>query len=347
MEKARFQAHTVLILSMLFFSIMILVSCNGTGGSKDSDGLIYTGTNGYSSQASGSGTDKVLDILEYFNSGDIQSVVELLGQKENATSESPTMSTVTFNAADIGLPSGGTVKLTMTVDGNTKVYTAKAGTDGKVKFDIPAVPIGSSVSVQMDVLNAAGVPFYTGKAEKTVSDGDPAFTLTLKPMMDRTVEYTGSQSEQVDVWSNGDETIYVTLKDFSIYSDWSCSAFCIRNSHPGTVTTAYVDIQGSVSLTGYNHGGFKLCTDGAPGGTVNVIFLSSSSGTLEFAYQSGASGSLQVEHLEGHSITVMDGCTVSGMESGNSSSMTSYSDWSGFLSAAQTNIVSRFTISKD
>lgn len=328
---------------------LLLAGCPGNGGASHSGGTVYTGGTG---AAGGGPSYSAQDLLDRSNSNDIEGMIELLTADENASSVSGTPGTVevTFDAPGIGLPEGGQVTLTITVDGEETVYRAGADAEGKVSFDIPAVPTGSSVSVRMDVENAAGVVFRSGTEEKTVTDGDSAFSLTLRSLIDRTLEYTGSSSDQVDVISSGDETIYLTLKDFSLTTGSFSSAFAIRNDYPGTVTTAYVDIQGTVSLTAGNHGGFKLCTtSGVLGGSIHVIFLSSSSGSLEFSAQNTATPSMQIEHMEEGSFTVMDGCTVSGMESGTAAGRSPCTDWDSFISAAQTagNQSSKFTISKD
>ena len=326
--------------------IPFLTGCPGNGGASHSGGAVSPGGTG---AADSSSSYSAQDLLNLSNGNDIQSIIELITAGED-DSGSPETVEVTFVSSDIGLPEGGQVTLTMTVDGEETVYRARADADGKVSFDIPAVPSGSSVSVRMDVENAAGVVFRSGTEEKTVTDGDSAFSLTLRSLIDREIEYTGSQSTQVDVESNGDETIYLTLKDFALTTGSFSSAFTIRNDYPGTVTTAYVDIQGTVSLTAGNHGGFKICTtSGTLGGSIHVIFVSSSSGSLEFSAQNPATPSMQIEWMEDGSFAVMDGCSVSGMESGVPGSRTPYTDWDSFISAAQVagNQSSKFTISKD
>ena len=329
--------------------ILLLTGCPGNGGASHSEGAVYTGGTG---AAGSSPSYSAQDLLDLSNDNDIQSMIELITADENASSASGSPETVevTFVSSDIGLPEGGRVTLTMTVDGVETVYRARADADGKIRFDIPAVPTGSSVTVKMDVENAAGVVFRSGTEEKTVTDGDSAFALTLRSLIDRTIEYTESSSDQVDVISSGDETIYLTLKDYTLITPASHSAFTIRNDYPGTVTTVYVDIQGTVRLTADNHGGFKLCTTSATwGGSIHVIFVSSSSGSLEFSSSYSWIPSMQVEWMEEGSFTVMDGCTVSVMESGTAAGRSPYTDWDSFIAAALTdgNQTSMFTISRD
>ncbi len=326
--------------------ILLLAGCPGNGGSSHSGGAVYTGG---SESADGSPPYSARDLLDRSNAGDIQGIIALLTASGGAVTAGT--AAVTFDASAIGLPEGGRVTLTVTVNGRQQVYRANADADGTVKFDVPVVPSGSEVTVRMDVENIAGIPFFSGTAEKKVMDGDSTFELTLKSMIDRKETYTGNETGQVDVHSNGNETIYLTLKDYilDVGAGSGSSAFAIRNSHPGTVTTVYVDIQGTVTLKGDNHGGFKLCTSGIPGGTINVIFLSSSSGSLESAAWSFGCASVQVEWLEGASFTVLPGCAVSGMESGTAAGRSPYTDWDSFVAAAQnsSNNSSRFSISRE
>ena len=307
----------------------------------------------YRRRGPGSRQHIVFSILNLSNEDEIETIIDLLQADEmgaSGGSGSPETVAVTFDASDIGLPEGGRVTLRVTVDGAEKVYRARADADGKIRFDIPAVPTGSSVTVKMDVENAAGVVFRSGTEEKTVKDGDSAFALTLRSLIDRTIEYTGSSDIQVDVISSGNETIYLTLKDYTLTTPSSSSAFAIRNDYPGTVTTVYVDIQGTVRLTAGNHGGFKLCTTSATwGGSIHVIFVSSSSGSLEFSSSYSWIPSMQVEWMEEGSFTVMDGCTVSVMESGTPAGRSPYTDWDAFVSAAldSSNYSSRFSISRE
>ena len=337
--------------AVLFVAILtlLLAGCPGNGGSSHSGGEVYTGGSG---SAGGSSSYSAQDLLELSNAGDIPCIIELLTADENAASFGTSGTVpVVFDASDIGLPDGGRVTLTVTVNGQQKVYRANADPDGTVKFDIPVVPSGSEVTVRMDVENVAGVPFFSGSAGKTVTDDDSAFAFTLKSLIDQEIEYTGNRTAQLDVYTSGNETIYLTLKDFTLVmgNGSGSSAFAIRNDHPGTIVTVYMDIQGTVKLTGDNHAGFKLCTSGIPGGTINVIFLSSSSGILESSAWVSVCASLQVEWLEGSSFTVLPGCTVSGMESGTAAGRSPYTDWDSFISAAQTssNCSSRFTISRE
>ncbi|MBQ9538255.1 MAG: hypothetical protein IJU95_03205 [Treponema sp.] len=70
------------------------------------------------------------------------------------------------------------------MNGTSTSYTATADADGKVTFNIPAVPTGSTVTVKMDVRDSSGILVQTGKTSKTVTDSDSSLAVTLIDKLD-------------------------------------------------------------------------------------------------------------------------------------------------------------------
>ena len=184
MGKTRFHVYAALVFA-LFSSIILpisLSSCNGNGGGSDSYGELYSlgggGGSGSSGQAQSGGDISAIDILNYSNADDMETVVAiLLGGGGGGTDETRTQ-TVTLSADDIGLPSGGTATLTISGNGVDYTATATADADGNVTFEIPAITTGSNITVSLSVKNSAGTLLYSGSQTEQLT-GDN-FTINVK-----------------------------------------------------------------------------------------------------------------------------------------------------------------------
>lgn len=153
-------------LCCLFLSCLIL-SCRGNGGSSYSDGAVYT-PGGGSSGGSGSIGGSVVtaeDLWNYSNSGNIDRIVELF--QTGFTSGS---CIVVIPAADLGLPAGGTVTLTITGPDINYTADAAAGADGNVTFEVPLLETKTTVTVSLTVQDANGTALYIGSEEQEVGD---------------------------------------------------------------------------------------------------------------------------------------------------------------------------------
>lgn len=133
-------------------------------------------------------------------------------------------------------------------------------------------------------------------------------------------------------------THVLALQGFQKTASWSSSVTKFVNSSSGTTTTIYMDIQGTNKSIGYNHGGIKFFGSesggSTDGGTINVIFSTSTTGTLELGFlYGGTNGNIEcVSNVTGN-ISVDPNCTVSEMKVGS----TTYTDWDAFIAAARAN----------
>lgn len=152
---------------LLFVCLLFLAGCSGTGSSSQGGGAVYNNPS----------ADQASPASQVLNNPNVNKIVELFTNGIGGTGPSST-TPVDLPAEDLWLPDDGTVKLTMTVDGVTTVYTASARY-GNFHFDIPAVPTGSSVSVRMDVFDSSGDLMLTGKASKTVQGATDTLSLNL------------------------------------------------------------------------------------------------------------------------------------------------------------------------
>lgn len=180
------------MLTAIFFSLAALLcplvmSCNGTGGTSDSEGETYVpgGNSGSSSGSSGIGASSggnldAIDILNMANSGDTDSIVATLtGGAGGTAGGSNRAQTVTLDADAIGLPAGGTVTLTITGRGVDYNVSASADADGKVTFTVPAIVTGTEVTVTLVVKAANGAVMYAGSTTQVLSGDEFQMNLSL------------------------------------------------------------------------------------------------------------------------------------------------------------------------
>ena len=183
MGKTRFQVYAALVFA-LFSSIILpisLASCNGNAGGADSYGAVYSpgGGSGSSGQAQSGGDISAIDILNYSNADDMETVVAiLLGGGGGGTDEAQTQ-TVTLSADAIGLPPDGTA--TLVIQGNGVDYTATATADaaGNVTFEIPAITSGTEITASLAVKNASGVLLYSGSQTELLTGENFTIDITL------------------------------------------------------------------------------------------------------------------------------------------------------------------------
>ena len=86
---------------------------------------------------------------------------------------------------------------------------------------------------------------------------------------------TGSGSSPIYISSTVSGAVFnITLDNMTLSAASWASAINVQNSSSGSMTVNFI-IVGTNSTTGYNHGGIQSI-----GGTVNVVFTTTSSGTL-------------------------------------------------------------------
>ena len=173
--EMRFRNYTVRSVSASLFAglvcLLFLAGCPGTGGSHQGGGQTYTGGTAGSSESPAS------QAMHSINTGNINKLVKLFTDGIGGTGTASTVP-MDFPAEDLWLPEDATIKITMSVNGVTTVYTSTA-VNGNFHFDLPAVVSGSTVSVRMDVLEPNGALMFTGRASKTVNGATDTLELTL------------------------------------------------------------------------------------------------------------------------------------------------------------------------
>ena len=86
---------------------------------------------------------------------------------------------VVLPAADIGLPAGGSVTLSITGDGYNYYGTAQDAGDGIISFEAPCIAVGTTVTVTLEVKAADGSIAATGTATQRVSEGGGNFSIAM------------------------------------------------------------------------------------------------------------------------------------------------------------------------
>ena len=158
-------------------------SCNGNGGSLDSEGETYSSAGGQASVSSGSGLVAGggitgAGILAASNGGDGGTILSGVAADSQTASASGT-TTVALSASAIGLPSGGSVSLTISGGGISYASESSASSDGNVYFTVPAIASGTTVTVSIVVKAADGSVSCYGSKTQTVTDGASLVDVTL------------------------------------------------------------------------------------------------------------------------------------------------------------------------
>ena len=144
------------------------------------------------------------------------------------------------------------------------------------------------------------------------------------------VSYSGSGEKNI-VYETGKTDYVVELNNFQNEAPMNNGSFNIKNPNYGTVMNVELSIVGTNKSIGWNHGGLKLTSNSAAqGGTINIVFSTSSSGTLELGFGAANSGDIQVENVTAN-FSIAPGCTISEMKVGD----TTYTNFNSFINAAK------------
>ncbi|MBQ9538594.1 MAG: hypothetical protein IJU95_04930, partial [Treponema sp.] len=228
--------------------------------SSYSDGEIYNPGSSSSSSSSFSSDD----ILTLSNAGDTKAIVQLcsVGTSSNTTGSGGTggifdesnSNRISFLASKIGLPSGGSVTLTLTSGSEQVSYTATASSDGYVYFDVPAIKTGSTVTAKMDIRNSSNTLVLTGSAKETISTSSNNLDISLSDKM--SIPVTTSFSEDFFMFGIKDETGVIKY-----YYPGSTESFKAKIGSTIQYMGLKLDQGGSIQTTG-NWQDFTV-TDGA------------------------------------------------------------------------------------
>ncbi len=219
---------------LLFFCFLLgsMISCSGNGSAADSIGEVYSSSG--SATASDGSLFSAGDILSSSNAGDTSSILNNISGS-NSSSSSLKTTTVTLSSSSIGLPSGGTVTLTITGDGVSYVKEATASSDGNVYFQVPVIATGTTVTVSIVVKAADGTVSSSGSKTQTVTDSSSLVDVSL----------TGNQSQ---VWSLPDP-LTVSVSSASVdYTPTGSVTFSVVGVTPpasGTLSYSWEKADGS------------------------------------------------------------------------------------------------------
>lgn len=166
---------------------------------------------------------------------------------------------------------------------------------------------------------------------------------------DPTEQYiiSSSSSGQIDINQNVATTpslpYEITLRDLTRNAgNWE-SALILYNDDVNTPLSVKINLEGTNSLIGHNHGGIKLWAENATSTkTINLEFTTESSATLTFDATYGSTPSLDIRDVINANLSISSGCSFTGTIGG-----TSYTNSTAFFNAAKTTTQTcTFTITR-
>ena len=173
--------------------VCAVLSCDGIGASVNSNGSPYGGTSGNSgsggmggsgrtgagSGGSGAGGRNFTaeDFLSHANAGNTEAILEVLSDSGGNQTVGTFMDVLP--SADIGLPAGGSVTLSITGDGYNYYGLAQDAGDGIISFEAPCIAVGTTVTVTLEVKAADGSIAATGTATQRVAEGGCDFSIAM------------------------------------------------------------------------------------------------------------------------------------------------------------------------
>ncbi|MBR0125116.1 MAG: hypothetical protein IJM03_07185 [Treponema sp.] len=165
---------------------------------------------------------------------------------------------------------------------------------------------------------------------------------------DPTEQYiiTSSTSGQIDINQNVATTpslpYEITLRNLTRNAgNWE-SALILYNDDVNTPLSVKINLEGTNSLIGHNHGGIKLWAETTSTKTINLEFTTESSATLTFDATYSSTPSLDIRNVINANLSISSGCSFTGTIGG-----TSYTNSTAFFNAAKTTTQScTFTITR-
>lgn len=166
---------------------------------------------------------------------------------------------------------------------------------------------------------------------------------------DPTEQYiiTSSSSGQIDINQNVATTpslpYEITLRNLTRNAGTWESALILYNDDVNTPLSVKINLEGTNSLIGHNHGGIKLWAENATSTkTINLEFTTESSATLTFDATYSSTPSLDIRDVINANLSISSGCSFTGIIGG-----TSYTNSTAFFNAAKTTTQScTFTITR-
>lgn len=166
---------------------------------------------------------------------------------------------------------------------------------------------------------------------------------------DPTEQYiiTSSSSGQIDINQNVATTpslpYEITLRNLTRNAGTWESALILYNDDVNTPLSVKINLEGTNSLIGYNHGGIKLWAENATSTkTINLEFTTESTATLTFDATYSSTPSLDIRDVINANLSISSGCSFTGTIGG-----TSYTNSTAFFNAAKTTTQScTFTITR-
>lgn len=169
--KAHFFATATACLCAL-----LLAACDGIGTSIHADNP-YGGLGGWTGDGSSGGADgsggsslgfDAGSLLGFSNTGNVEAIVRLFTTAISSPDAGGTIDVV-FSAADLGLPAGGTVTLSLRGNGIDYENTKGADADGTVRFTVPLIASGTEITVSLTLWEADGTLACTGTKTQRVT----------------------------------------------------------------------------------------------------------------------------------------------------------------------------------
>lgn len=166
---------------------------------------------------------------------------------------------------------------------------------------------------------------------------------------DPTEQYiiSSSSSGQIDINQNVATTpslpYEITLRNLTRNAGTWESALILYNDDVNTPLSVKINLEGTNSLIGHNHGGIKLWAENTTSTkTINLEFTTESSATLTFDATYNNTLSLDIRDVINANLSISSGCSFTGTIGG-----TSYTNSTAFFNAAKTTTQTcTFTITR-
>ena len=179
----------------------------------------------------------------------------------------------------------------------------------------------------------------------TIDGDNKTYTAIFNKMTVTGVEGQNNEQIDIDIATDQDMSYNLTLDNVQRQAETWCSGLIIYNNNANTTLNVNITLVGNNLITGYNHGGLKLCGNNN-GAKINVVFDTESTATFTFSATHSDTKDLQIQgiHDTAYTIGIAQGCSFTGTVNG-----TPYNSPENFFEAAAKNTTgeSTFTIKRN